>query len=202
LNPSFDVQLARIDDPVAAAATVGVCQLAAAEPFIASLGRLLQLPVDTRFQLLVPDNNGPPLNRGPLDALLDAPLALPFPLRYRVRRNGQPVWISVYHDELLKLTITSAQNAVAGDSGSAVVLQRADGSATLVGLYIGGDGRHAYAIPSWRLFDIRCWAAYPAGARIEPSSLESEAPLQAVVGRPVARRSRERLGWDRGIGGP
>lgn len=171
MNPSFDVQLARIDDPLAAAAIVGVRRLSSAEPFVASLGRLLLLPVDTGFLLLVPDNNGTPPNRGPLAALLDAPLALPFPLRYRVRRNGQPVWISVYHDELLKLTITDAHDVAAGDSGCAVVLPRADGSVTLVGLYIGGNGRQAYAIPAWQLFDLARWVTFPPGARIEPISL-------------------------------
>lgn len=170
-NPSFDVQLAQITDLTTAQAVLGALRLSASEPWIASLDRLLQLPVDTGFQLLVPDNNGEPLNRGPLAALLDAPLALPFPLRYRLRRNGQPVWVSVYHDELLKLTITGAHEATAGDSGCAVVLPGPDGGVTLAGMYIGGDGRQGYAIPSWRLFDMRCWATYPAGSQVHPVSL-------------------------------
>lgn len=43
--------------------------------------------------------------------------------------------------------------------------------AGLAGLYIGGDGQNAYAIPAWQLFDLGRWATFPAGARLEPVSI-------------------------------
>lgn len=46
-----------------------------------------------------------------------------------------------------------------------------DGSATLIGLYIGGNESAAYVIPAWQLFDARLSHALPAGARLQPVSL-------------------------------
>jgi hypothetical protein len=96
---------------------------------------------------------------------------LPFGLDYRLRRGGQFEWVKVYHDELLKFQVMQKPYPEAGDSGCAVVVMHSDGSVTLAGLYIGGGGDAAYAIPAWHLFNLNRWWSYPPGARIEPVSI-------------------------------
>jgi len=169
-RPSLDVQLARVDDPGAAQTIVGARRLDPGEPWVATPRRLSELAAIRWFHLLVPDNNGPAV-RGPLEAQLDSRLALPFGLDYRLRRGGPFEWVKVYHDELLKFQVMQEPYPKAGDSGCAVVVMHADDSVTLVGLYIGGGGHAAYAIPAWHLFDLNRWWQYPAGARIEPVSI-------------------------------
>jgi hypothetical protein len=169
-RPSLDVQLARVDDPGAAQAIVGARQLDPGEPWVGTPRRLSELAAIRWFHLLVPDNNGPAV-RGPLKAQLDSRLALPFGLDYRLRRGGQFEWVKVYHDELLKFQVMQKPYPEAGDSGCAVVVMHSDGSVTLAGLYIGGGGDAAYAIPAWHLFNLNRWWSYPPGARIEPVSI-------------------------------
>lgn len=171
LHPSFDVQLARIDDRSAARKVLGGRRLNAAEPWVTTLERLWALGAAGDFHLLVPADNGPPFGRGPLAAQLDAPFTLPFAMRYRVRRGGKLQWVWVYHDELVRLETAADPLARGGDSGSAVVVLHADGSVTLVGLYIGGQARAAYVIPAWQLFTRDRWEQFPPGATFTPVSL-------------------------------
>lgn len=171
LKPSFDVQLARIDDQAGARRVLGGRRLNAAEPWVKSIERLWALGAAADFHLLAPDDNGPPFGRGALSAQLDSPFTLPFALRFRVRQGGKLTWLWVYHDELIKLKVTAASLARAGDSGSAVVVQHGDGSVTLVGLYIGGQDRAGYAIPAWQVFDLGRWSQFPSNAKLTPVSL-------------------------------
>lgn len=169
-RPSLDVQLARIENEDAARSIVGARRLDPAEPWVRTPRRLAELAAIRWFHLLVPDNNGPAA-RGPLQAQLDTCMALPYALDYPLRRGGQFVWVKVYHDELLKLRVEQQPYPEAGDSGCAVVVKNSDGSVTLAGLYIGGGGSAAYAIPAWHLFNTDRWWQYPQSARIEPVSI-------------------------------
>jgi len=169
-RPSFDVQLARIDNLAAARATLGAQRLNAGEPWVRTPERMWQLGAKRWFHLMVPDNNGTQV-RGPLQARLEAPLALPFALDYRLRRGNAIARVLVYHDELLKLQLSAPPFAMSGDSGCALVVLQSDGTVTLAGLYIGGSGDAAYAIPAWQLFDLRRWWNFPPGTRMTPVSI-------------------------------
>lgn len=169
--PSFDVQLARLVDVASARQIVGAPTLNAAEPWVPSLQRLLQLNAQHWLQLVVPQNHPDGCGRAPMKAQLDSVLPLPFAINYFVRRGSQPGTAWVYHEGLLKLQIEGPLCPLAGDSGSAVVVTHDDGSATLVGLYIGGNQSAAYVIPAWQLFDARLYHALPAGARLQPISV-------------------------------
>ena len=170
-QPSFDVQFARLVDAASARQIVGAPTLNTAEPWVPSLQRLLQLNAQHWLRLVVPQNHPDGRGRTPMKAQLDSVLPLPFAISYAVRRGSQTTSAWVYHEGLLKLQIEGPLWPLAGDSGSAVVVAHDDGSATLVGLYIGGNQSAAYVIPAWQLFDTRLYHALPAGARLQPISL-------------------------------
>lgn len=169
---SLDVQLARVDNLAAARAVVGVKKLDAAEPWVKSAQRLWELAAVRWFYLVVPGDNGTDANRKAMEMQLDAPLALPHSLSYRVRRGSTVQRVDIYHDELLKFKVRAAPFPLAGDSGSAVVVRRPGQAVTFVGLYIGGNEDAAYAIPAWRLFDLGLWWDFPPGSTaVQPVSL-------------------------------
>lgn len=173
LRPSLDLQLARIDDPAAAGSAVGARQWWPDEPWVRTPARLLALAATRWFHLLVPENNpqAPP-GRPPLRSQLDALLTQPHAIQYAMRQGGNRVQRWVYHDGLIKLQVKEPPFATGGDSGSAVVILQPNDKFTLVGLYIGGDGNVAYAIPAWQLFDLDgYWSFFPAGARLTPMPL-------------------------------
>lgn len=169
--PSFDVQLAQFTDIDSARQVVGAPTLLATEPWVPSLKRLLQLNAQDWLHLVVPQNHPGGRGRAPMKAQLDSVLPLPFAIRYALRRGRLPFNAWVYHAGLLKLQVEGPLWPLAGDSGSAVVVAHDDGSATLVGLYIGGNQSAAYVIPAWQLFDARLYHALPAGARLQPVSI-------------------------------
>ena len=168
---SFDVQLAQFTDIDSARQVVGAPTLLATEPWVPDLKRLLQLNAQHWLHLVVPQNHPDGCGRAPLKAQLDSVLPLPFAISYRVRHGRQRSSVWVYHQGLLKLQIEGPLWPLAGDSGSAVVVPHDDGSATLVGLYIGGNQSAAYVIPAWQLFDARLYQALPAGAQLRPISI-------------------------------
>ncbi len=169
--PSFDVQVARLVDVASARQIIGTPTLNTAEPWVTSLQRLLQLNAQHWLNLIVPQNHPDGCGRAPMKAQLDCVLPLPFAIQYRVRRGSQPSSAWIYHEGLLKLQVEGPLCPLGGDSGSAVVVAHDDGSATLVGLYIGGNQAAAYVIPAWQLFDARLYHALPAGAQLQPISL-------------------------------
>jgi hypothetical protein len=175
LKPSFDVQLAQFppDQLVNVRALVGAPRLFASEPWVRTPERLWELGATRFLHLVVPANNpnAASLERAPMKAVLDAPLTQPQALQYTVRRGDQLARVQIYHDELLKLQVQAPSVPVSGDSGCAVVIRQPGNTATLVGMYIGGTGNVAYAIPSWQLFDKNRWFQLPAGAQLAPASL-------------------------------
>lgn len=171
--PSFDVQLALLDRQEVALARgiVGAPRLSATEPFVASYKRLIQFDAAGSLQLAVPQNHLGIPARDPLKARVDCMLDQAFAILYDVRRGARRTEAWIYHAGLVKLDVEGPLVPLAGDSGSAVVIQHDDDSATLIGLYIGGKGSAAYVIPAWQLFDIRNYWSLPSGAQLRPVSL-------------------------------
>lgn len=169
-EPSLDVQLAHIDDLAAARALLGGLRLNADEPWVRSADRLWELGQRRWFYLRVPDNHGSVV-RGPLQARFEGLLAQPLAIDYPVRRGTQLAQVQIYHRELLRLQVCASPFADFGDSGCAVVVAQGDGTVTLAGLYIGGDGAAAFAIPAWQLFEPGAWRSMPPEASLEPVSL-------------------------------
>jgi hypothetical protein len=168
-QPSFDVQLARLDAAGAAAEVVGAPGLSAARPWLRSATELLQCAGKT-LQIVVPVNHPEVQGRAPLPARLDALLPSPFAIRYQLRRGDDRQQLWVYHRDLIKLDVGGTVWPRSGDSGSAVVLRQGDG-VTLVGLYIGGSNAAAYVIPAWRLFDPGQYWSLPVGATLSPQAV-------------------------------
>lgn len=169
--PSFDVQLARLENTAAASRIVGAPRLSATEPVVASYQRLVQLGAAQRLKLVVPRNRSDVAARAPLKARVDCLLERAFALFYDVRRGATRTEAWLYHEGLVKLEVEGPLVPLAGDSGSAVVIPNGDGSATLIGLYIGGKGAAAYIIPAWELLDTRNYWSCPSGAHLLPISL-------------------------------
>jgi len=75
------------------------------------------------------------------------------PLSYLISHGGLRIraWIHLEWAIALKFSGTHTQN---GDSGSAVIYPRDDGSCTFIGMHAGltGDG-YSVVIPAWQLFD-------------------------------------------------
>ncbi|PWT70878.1 MAG: hypothetical protein C5B46_09090 [Proteobacteria bacterium] len=169
--PSFDVQLARLEDLASARRIVGAPSLSATEPWISSFERLVQLNEEHWLQLIVPQNHPGVPSRSPLRARIETLLPLAYAIQYDVRRGEDRTEAWLYHEGLVKLEIKGSFLPLAGDSGSAVIVQYADGSATLVGLYIGGNEASAFIIPAWQLFDPRRYWSLPSGTKLVPVSL-------------------------------
>lgn len=170
-RPSFDVQLAAIDDEndKAVRQRAWLRRFHVAQPWIRSMAELLAVDKDGWFHLLTPDNHGSEPGRGAIRLTLGAMPTSPVGIPYRMAGDPIAVDKTVFHAELLRFDAVDSKVPVSGDSGSPIVARRAGGTMTLVAMHIGGDGQGlSWAIPAWRLFDIDNWWQYPAGARIEP----------------------------------
>lgn len=170
-RPSFDVQLAAIDDEndIAVRQRTALRRLHDAQPWVRSITELLALDKDGWFHLITPDNHGSKPGRGAIRLTLGAMPTKPVGIPYQLA--GDPIAVDkiVFHAELLCFNAVDSKVPVSGDSGSPIVAKRSDGTMTLVAMHIGGDGQGlSWAIPAWRLFDIDNWSQYPSGARIEP----------------------------------
>lgn len=175
-DPSFDVQLAQIDNASWAVVRSMLAEmpLSVAEPFVATVERFDEIVASHRFEILVPDNQ-PKAGMKPratYSAAWETTLGNAFAFDYPVRVHGIRQFCSVSHWELLKLSVANHRVPLAGDSGSPVVMWNDDDSCTLVGMHIAGAGGEpvSYAIPSWQLFNIDNYEALPSSARIRPIS--------------------------------
>jgi len=167
-SPSFDVQLARVEDEPAARARNPLRNLHPDMPWVKSLAELQLLDQKAYFYLLTPDNHSTQLNRGEIMLTLRITPPLPMSIPYLLADSAQT--FDVYHKELLYLE-TSFPNGLApikGDSGSPIVARDGNDALTLVGMHIGGDGvRLSYAVPAWCLFELDNWLNYPGGASVK-----------------------------------
>ena len=175
-DPSFDVQLAQIDDASWPVVRLMLAEmpLSVTEPFVASAERFDDLVASRRFEILVPDNqpNAGMKPRATYSAAWETTLGNAFAFDYPVRVHGIRKFCSVSHWELLKLSVANQRVPLAGDSGSPVVMWNDDGTCTLVGMHIAGAGGEpvSYAIPSWQLFNVDNYELMSSSAKIRPIS--------------------------------
>lgn len=173
-RPSFDVQLAAVDPAGMALLRqhAPLKKFNAQLPWLRSPSELLQANQHGPFHLLTPDNHGTQPHRGALPmALLSLPTS-PVGFEYELQSGGQLTRRQVFHAELIAFKATGVAKPLGGDSGSPIVVRHSDGSMTLAAMHIGGDGQGlSWAIPAWRLLDLRQWLQFPAGASIVPMNV-------------------------------
>lgn len=168
---SFDVQLAEVLQGAWATLRPMLADLALSPtvPFVASADDFHALSREG-FELLVPDNH-PDAGfepRPPMLARFDTFMPPSFSVAYDVTEAGGHARRRVHHFELLQLVLASGRRTLQGDSGCPVVFWRDDGSATLVGMHIAGDGKLSYVLPAWQLFDLDNYWQRPPGASLRP----------------------------------
>ena len=151
-NFSLDAQLFSVADPNALRQMLSGMPLSQAEPFVASHARFNQLLfVNPRpaIEILVPQNRlGIPQNRARLFAAFSSMATHSLVVPYGAL-NGI---LNVVHQQMIELDALGGQTTLKGDSGSAVVLWRQDGSATLLGMHVAASGSRSHVIPTWLLF--------------------------------------------------
>lgn len=167
--PSFDAQLAAVNDVAALRNAFQGFRISPTRPILRSAGEILQASAGAGLRILVPDNH-PALGvaRGPLQATYSRNITRETPLNYRVA-GGLTAYVS--HRLLIELQILSGNPTLDGDSGSAVVTPAPDGF-TLAGMHIAGnsDLGLSFMLPAWQLFDPLFYQSIPEGA-IEPVSV-------------------------------
>lgn len=167
---SFDVQLAKVPSWPRLAPLLADMPLSNLKACLLSIDEFDAMPPGQRFELLVPDNH-PGANFKVRPVMLARFLNFmppAFAIDYEVQVSNALREEPVHHWQLLKLELLAGRKTLAGDSGSPVVAWNSDGSCTLVGMHIAGAGSWAYAIPSWRLFDLENFWKAPPGSRMRP----------------------------------
>ena len=168
-RPSFDLQLARIEDLSAVRQRTAVVRLNAGMPWARNLLELMELDKVGWFYLLPPDNHHETPGRGSVRLTVSAMPPSTVGLQYTFVGASAEVTRTVYHAELLRFEAKGSKVALNGDSGSPIVARRDDGTLTLVAMHIGGDSLGVcWAIPAWDLFNMQRWMRYPPGAAVMP----------------------------------
>lgn len=149
---SFDVQLIDISDLATVAHMLQGVPLSAQETFLVSLDRYDQLTLADplpAIEILLPDNH--PTVNAPRPRLFPTPAGTSthaYPIPYSLADGSI---MMVHHWELIQLQCPAGQETVKGDSGAPVVLWLSDGSCTLVGMIIAGNGGLCHVLPAWML---------------------------------------------------
>jgi len=167
-EPSFDVQLARVEDSQLDAVE-SLCPLRGIHPTQASAADASDLAClaarSNRFELLRADNNrfGAPAGTIVLrwsGVYPDQDMPSDF------GENLAEVERFIFQRDLLRFDAVDGSPApMPGDSGSAIVRRGEEGRVTLVAMHIAGDRQGAsIAIPAWSLFDTKLWTFPPAAA--------------------------------------
>lgn len=168
-SPSFDAQLAVVNDEAGLRNAFQGLRISATRPILRSAGEVLQASAGPGLLILVPDN----LPRfGGAKRLLQAAysrnITKETPLIYRVA-GGLDAYVA--HLLLIELQIKFGNRTWEGDSGSAVVTPAPDGSYTLAGMHIAGsDQGLSFMLPAWQLFDPLFYQSMPEGS-IDPVSM-------------------------------
>lgn len=173
-QPSFDVQLAEVTDWNIARLALPELKLSATEPYAGSVGKVMALAQVSAFEILVPiDNpNLQGLSRLPTELDFDMVLSDAYGFDCLVLENGLRVWRHLTFQRLVRMKPKPGSGVLLpGDSGSVVVARGADGSHTLIGLFIASGSEFAYAIPAWQLFDASYYARLPSGRPLLPISV-------------------------------
>lgn len=175
--PSFDVQLADVGNGAWLGAAYAGLSLSPLQPDVVDHEDFDELAAAWRFLILVPGNHVDHLGqpRPPMTAQFRSYVSGDVSISYKVRANGNYSRMPITHAELLMLEVgLDSPPPEPGDSGSAVVTWRPDGTLTFAGIFIAGktgaDARTVFVLPAWQLFDLDNWSALPADTvRITPS---------------------------------
>jgi len=169
-QPSFDVQFAQVSDWDVARKVVSALRLSSDEPYAGSVGQVMALAMNGAFQVLTPPDNPRWQEATRAAANVKFELVLPdsYGFDYTVRENDQLVERHLTFQRLIRLKIETDGSLLKGDSGSAVVAIRADGSHTLIGLFIASGDEFGYAVPAWQLFDTDYYARLPGDGPLLP----------------------------------
>ena len=163
-QPSFDVQLADVSDWSIPKELFKGLVLSKDVPYVNGVAELEQIG-GSGFEILVPPNNPNwPANgrvRPPMFARFRMIMPTSFGLNYPVRVNGLAMIRMLNFWQLIRLAILDNNEVLGGDSGSAVVAMRSEGTYTLVGMLIASRDAVAYAIPAWQLFNPAYYAKLP-----------------------------------------
>ena len=170
-QPSFDVQFAKVQDWNIARLTLHALKLSATEPYAGSAGNVMGLAQLGAFEVLMPFDN-PKFHgssRPTTELDFDSVLSDAYGFDSDVLENGLRVRRHLTFQRLIRMKLKAGLGALLeGDSGSAVVARRNDGSHTLIGMFIASGSDFAYAIPAWQLFDASYYARLPKGRPLLP----------------------------------
>lgn len=170
---SFDAQLARIDSQANLGRALNGLRLSSRTPAIENAEAYEIARATNDFEILVsPENPRADIseigNRRPLRAQHSDYVGPGDALDYSQRRDT----LRISHLLLIELRIRDGRRTYAGDSGSPVVMQAADGGHTLIGMHIAGgcrDGEYySFVLPAWQLFDSENYPNLPDGAQLTP----------------------------------
>lgn len=167
-TPSFDAQLALVNDMTGLRTAFQGLRISAIRPILRSTGEVLQASAGAGLQILVPDNHPDFGGKRRLrQASYSRNITQETPLVYRVA-SGLEAFVA--HLLLIELQIKLGNRTFEGDSGSAVVTPAPDGF-TLAGMHIAGsDTGLSFMLPAWQLFDPLFYESIPDGL-IEPVSV-------------------------------
>lgn len=165
---SFDAQLADIANPQWFNTAFSQWALPAVTPYVRSPEEFDALTETQSLRILAPDNHPAFPGRGPMVAQFRSYAGSDVPITYKVRLGGVRMRMYVHHSQLVQLEVTRTSPAPAeGDSGSAVLIWRLDGTLALAGMFIASlqcdAGRVAYMLPAWELFKLANWVSLPVG---------------------------------------
>ena len=170
-QPSFDAQFATVMDWSAARAALAGLRLAPDFAYAGSPAQAMALGQTNNFEILAPLNN-PELHgasRKPIRLMFDTVLLDSYGFDCDVRENGELVKRHLTFERLIRMKLLASAGALlGGDSGAAVVAPRADGTHTLMGIFIASGDEYAYAIPAWQLFNPSYYARLPGDGPIVP----------------------------------
>ena len=168
-QPSFDVQFADVSDWAVPKELFKGLILSAEVPYVEGVAELEQLG-RSAFEILVPPNNPNWPSNGHVRPAMLARFRMIMPtsfgLNYPVRVNGLVTIELLNLWQLIRLAILGNNVVLGGDSGSAVVAMRSDGTYTLIGMLIASRDEFAYAIPAWQLFNPAYYAKLPKDSSI------------------------------------
>jgi hypothetical protein len=163
-EPSFDVQFVDAVDWLAVRPLLAALVLSDQMPITEGPAMLAELP--TPFEILVPQNHPDWVHAGLVRPALRAGFRSVMPSSFgfdhTVTLGGEVQSVRLNFWRLIRLEVLGDEDTVRhGDSGSAVVARHADGSCTLVGMFIAASQGFAYAIAAWQLFDSRYYWTLP-----------------------------------------
>ena len=170
-QPSFDMQWSEISDWSVAQRFLAGISLSSNSPYAKNATELEELG-RSAFEIRVPANNPnrSSANRPRPTMFARFRMLMPtsFALTYTVRTGGRVRNEMLNFWQLIQLQILTGGAVVGGDSGSAIVSRRSDGTYTLIGTLIASRDDFVYAIPAWQIFNPLFYEKLPTGNDFPP----------------------------------